>query len=209
MRADTWEYQPYGQVPATLWATHRCRGLYGTDGMWAPPLEDKRGTRIQVLLEQEEWGPGETYEHVLRRRTERMVGDPGHPWQSDEIAHHEKRNWESGYFPIIRWRHDKPGHVIYGGAIKNVIHPWLPRRITHREVARAMGFPDTWKIEPLSTDRGLNDYWGKGITVQAGEWVGRYLKLAIEGDVSELPPGQVVGEREFLYDIKPGRKKAA
>jgi site-specific DNA-cytosine methylase len=207
MPADRWEWQHYGSLPSSLWATHRVRAFNGTDGHWSPPLDDKRGSRIAVLLEQEEWAPGETYEHVLRRRTESRNGDPDFPWTPDEIAHHrDNRKWESGYFPVIRWRHDRPGHVIYGGAINNVIHPWLPRRITHREVARAMGFPDTWRIAPLETDRGLKDYWGKGITVQAGEFVGRFLRLAVEGDVSELPPGQEVGDREWLYDVKPRRK---
>ena len=69
-----------------------------------------------------------------------------------------------------------------------------------------MGFPDTWRIEPLADDKGLKDYWGKGITVQCGEWLGRYLKLAVEGDVSDLPEGAEVGDREWFYDIKPRRK---
>lgn len=207
MKSDCWEWQPYGDVPPTLWATVRCRGFGGTDGMWSPPLEDRRGSRLAVLLEQEEWPPGDTYEQVLQRRTERMGGDPGFPWQLQEIADHVRRGWTSGYFPTCRWRYDRPGHVIYGGAIGNVLHPWLPRRITHREVARAMGFPDTWRIEPLAGDKGLRDYWGKGITVQAGEWVGRHLKLAVEGDLSGLPAGQSVGDREWLYDVKSRRAK--
>lgn len=208
MKSDTWSWQPYGvDYPPTLWATRQVRAFNGTDGMFAPPFDDKRGTRIKVLLEEENWGPGETYEVVLRRRVERMGGDPGFPWTPDEIHHHAVKQWQSGYFPIIRWDPDKPGHVIYGGAINNVIHPWLPRRLTHREVARAMGFPDTWRIEPLAADKGLKDYWGKGITVQCGEFLGRYLKLAVEGDVSDLPEGQQVGDREYLYEVKPKRRK--
>lgn len=206
MPADTWEWQPYaGQTP-TLWATRRVRAFNGTDGMWAPSFDDKRGTRIAVLLEDEEWAPGESYEEVLKRRTERLGGHPGFPWTDDELAKHQKNNWNSGYFPTKRWKVDKPGYVIYGGAIGNVIHPWLPRRLTHREVARAMGFPDTWRILPLADDKGLKDYWGKGITVQAGEYVGRFIKLAVEGDVSELPEGESVGDREWLYQVKPRRR---
>jgi site-specific DNA-cytosine methylase len=216
MDANNWQWQPYTAVnPPTEWALANVRKPHsvfdppaGTDGHWAPDFDDKRGTRIKVLLEQETWGDGETYENVLQRRVERMGGDPGFPWTPDEIYHHvEKRKWQSGYFPVIRWNPNKPGHVIYGGAINNVIHPYLPRRLTHREVARAMGFPDSWRIAPLENDKGLKDYWGKGITVQCGEWVGKYLKLAIEGDVSTLPEGKLVGDREFLYEIKPGRKK--
>jgi site-specific DNA-cytosine methylase len=205
MPADRWEWQPYGQQTPTLWATRRVRAFNGTDGHWAPPLDDKKGTRMAILLEQEDWQPGETYEEVLKRRYDRLNGDPGFPWNEQEIADHVRRGWTSGYFPTCRWKYDKPGHVIYGGAIGNVVHPWLPRRLTHREVARAMGFPDTWKIEPLATDKGLRDYWGKGITVQAGEFIGKFLKLAVEGDVSELPEGQLVGDREWLYDVRPKR----
>lgn len=208
MDASTWEMQGYGPQPASLWATRHCRSLYQTDGMFSPDFSDKRGTRIKVLLEEENWQPGETYENVLKRRCDRTNGDPGFPWTPEEIHHHEvKRKWQSGYFPIIRWKDDKPGHVIYGGAINNVMHPTLPRRITHREVARAMGFPDDWRIAPLADDRGLKDYWGKGITVQCGEWLGKYLKLSLEGSVASLPEGKDVGERERLYEIKPRSKK--
>lgn len=207
LRSDKWEWQPYGPEIPTLWATRRVRAFDGTDGMWSPPLTDRRGSRLAVLLEEEDWQPGENYETVLQRRTMRMGGHPGEPWQVDEIAQHERRGWTSGYFPTTRWRPDRPGYVIYGGAIGNVIHPWLPRRLTHREVARAMGFPDTWKIAPLADDKGLKDYWGKGITVQCGEWLGKYLKFAMEGDVSELPEGKSIGDREWLYEIKPRRVK--
>lgn len=214
--ANNWGWQPYDAGrPPTQWAHDNVRNQQsvfdppaGTDGHWAPDLSDKRGSRIKVLLEQEGWPHGETYENVLQRRVERMGGDPGFPWTPDEIHHHvEKRKWQSGYFPVIRWDPDKPGHVIYGGAINNVIHPWLPRRLTHREVARAMGFPDAWRIAPLENDRGLKDYFGKGITVQAGEWLGGHIKSAIEGSVAHFPPPQTVGNREFLYEIKPKRVK--
>ncbi len=208
MRSDTWDFQPYGNEPATLWATHRVRSVHGTDGMWAPPLTDKKGTRIQKLLEEENWEPGLTYEQVLEERTKRLMGDPGFPWTEEEMAKHVRNKWNSGYFPTKRWRLDKAGHVIYGGAIGNVIHPTLNRRLTHREIARAMGFPDTWLIKPLEEDKGLKDYWGKGITVQAGEWIGHYLRYAIEGgDLSGFPDGKIVGDREWLYDVKPGPKK--
>jgi site-specific DNA-cytosine methylase len=208
MDANTWGMQGYGTHPASLWATMHCRSLYQTDGMYAPTFDDKRGGRIKILLEEDDWQPGETYEVVLKRRCDRMGGDPGFPWTPEEIHHHAvKREWQSGYFPIVRWKDDKPGHVIYGGAINNVIHPTLPRRLTHREVARAMGFPDDWRIEPNATNRGLSDYWGKGITVQCGEWLGKYLKGAIEGSVSHLPEGKPVGDREWLYEIRPRSKK--
>lgn len=206
MPGDDWGFQRYGATLASLWATHQVRGLFGTDGHWSPPLTDRRGSRLAILLEQEEWAPGENYEEILRRRTVRMGGHPGEPWTPDEIAQHERRGWTSGYFPTTRWKPDRPGYVIYGGAIGNVIHPWLPRRITHREVARAMGFPDTWKIAPLADDKGLKDYWGKGITVQCGQFLGKWIKLAIEGDVSELPEGTPVGDREWFYDVRPRRK---
>jgi site-specific DNA-cytosine methylase len=217
MDATKWEWQPYVNAPGwepTAWAEQHVRtpgSIFdpprGTDGMAAPDFSDKRGTRIQVLLEEENWAPGETYENVLQRRVERMGGQAGFPWTEEEIHHHAvKRKWQSGYFPIIRWKPDKPGHVIYGGAINNVIHPYLNRRLTHREVARAMGFPDTWKIAPLADDRGLKDYWGKGITVQCGEWLGKYLKQAVETSIDSLPEGKLVGDREWLYEIKPGRK---
>jgi site-specific DNA-cytosine methylase len=209
MDSNKWEFQPYGEQSPTDWVmTRGIRAFNGTDGMWSPSLDNRKGSRMTVLLEQEEWAPGETYEIVLKRRTERMGGHPGFPWTDEELAKHYRNSWNSGYFPTCRWKWDKPGHVIYGGAIGNVLHPWLPRLITHREVARAMGFPDTWKIEPLANDRGLKDYWGKGITVQAGEWIGKFLRLAVEGDVTALPEGKLVGDREWLYEVRPGKVKS-
>jgi site-specific DNA-cytosine methylase len=208
MQSDTWKWQPYCEVnKPSLWATINVRQFHGTDGHWAPPFDDKRGGRLMTLLTEEEWGFGEIYEQVLKRRWERR-GDLGYPWTQEDLDHQIRRDWQSGYFPIKRWDPGKPGAVIYGGAINNIIHPYLPRRLTHREVARAMGFPDSWKIEPLEADRGLRDYWGKGITAQCGQWLGNYLRYAVENDARGLPEGQLVGERERLYEIKPGRKKS-
>jgi site-specific DNA-cytosine methylase len=117
-----------------------------------------------------------------------------------------------GHNQPTRWRADRPANVITGGAVHLVVHPWLDRLITHREAARIQGFPDDWKIWPVRTAPDVGPGWGKGVPVQAGRWVARWARAALEGE-----PGPITGvplrqynkklaeqfgdrEREFIVD---------
>ena len=60
-----------------------------------------------------------------------------------------KTDFNMGFTAMARWVNDRPGRVITGGAMNLVMHPTLPRALTHRECARVMGFPDDWTIAPL------------------------------------------------------------
>jgi hypothetical protein len=71
---------------------------------------------------------------------------------------------------------------------------------THREVARIMGFPDTWLIEPLRNVPSLQATWGKGITVDCGNWIGGWIRAALEENPGSYT-GVKIGEREHLIDV--------
>jgi len=98
------------------------------------------------------------------------------------------KNMEMGFTRPKRWVFDLPSRVIIGGAMYLVVHPEQDRLLTHRECARIMGFPDTWKLAPLEGMRGLEETHGKGVSVSAGRWIARWAREAVEGR-----PGSVVG----------------
>ena len=102
-----------------------------------------------------------------------------------------------GFISVSRWKSQGTARVITGGALDLVLHPWLPRFITHREAARIMGFPDDWSIRPLRHNSGLRMTWGKGITVQCGKWIGEHVARALDGTPSPVM-GKLIGEREWL-----------
>src|SRR5690606_24141559 len=78
------------------------------------------------------------------------------------------------------------------------------RTFTHREVARILGFPDDWLIEPLKGTPGLTATWGKGITVDAGRWIAYWARASIEGAPGSLPWTEV-GNREFEVVVNKPR----
>jgi hypothetical protein len=81
-----------------------------------------------------------------------------------------------------------------------VLHPWLDRMITHREAARALGFPDDWRIAPLRGAPGLMMTWGKGITTHCGKWIGGWISKALDGQPGSIV-GKPLGERETVIDV--------
>lgn len=205
-----WEPQPYGSAEIPAHVTRRKlrpQGLALVDGMMTHRPDSLDATRIQTLLDTEEWGPGEVSEDVMRRIIERGDKIP-EPWTERNIAQMEKRGWQSGFFPKIRWPGDKPGRVITGAGLSNTIHPTLNRLITHREVARIMGFPDDWTCLPwAAAERGSDAFWGKGITVQCGSWLGAQIKANLNDEPLGAHTGTLIGDREWVIDIKPSKEK--
>ena len=122
-----------------------------------------------------------------------------------------------GMFQAKRWKWHAPGWVITGAGPFQGIHPVLPRYFTHREIARMMGFPDTWLIAPLRTDKTLQAGWGKGVTVHCGEWISRWVKSSIEGSPGIEQAGRRVSsfdrtvadeDREWFIDVSKHWKNA-
>lgn len=127
------------------------------------------------------------------------------------------KNFDFGMFQVGRWRWNKPAYVVTGAGPLIAIHPKLPRFFTHREIARIMGFPDNWLVEPLKDEKTLQNGWGKGVSVHCGEWISRWAKNSLEGNpgqfeagrrVSDLVKGEEDAEREYLHDASKHWKTA-
>lgn len=80
-----------------------------------------------------------------------------------------------------RYYKDGSEILVYQGTKKN------PRRLTPRECARLMGFPDTFKI-PVSDTRAYKQF-GNSVVVDVMQHVARLMKLALDADEQspELP----------------------
>lgn len=165
-------------------------------------LGNERSTarHLAILEDKEPWHQGERLEDVVRRIYDRD-GELPDPWDPVKVEYQRTKGFSYGWHQPLRWRYDDPARVIAGDGLDNTVHPTQLRSFTHREVARIMGYPDDWLIEPLRDDKGAHAYWGKGITVQCGSWLGYWLRETLSGDPGEHT-GLEVGDREYLIDIK-------
>lgn len=196
-----WASQPYRQ-PASWWAK-RLRSRRGVvDGhvnIDTPATRRAleligRGTGVK-------WGEREHLAKVAGRYWEKH-GDLPESWR--HLGSYQKMVGQApdfmlGYNTMIRWRYDGCARVITGGALDLVLHPTLPRTITHREALRVQGFPDDWRIGDLEGVSGLRMFWGKGIPVQCGRWVSDWVRESLDGNPGE-DAGEEIGDREFLVD---------
>lgn len=194
----TWGAQPYRRPPSWWVREQQLRSQHGVvDGHrvdWCPY------TRRAVDLLQDDgvtWKPREIISKVARRYYERN-GELPTSWNGSQ-AKLVASDFNMGYNQLTRWNPDGMARVITGGALTLVMHPWEDRPVTHREVARIMGFPDDWNIYPLRHVGGLRMTWGKGIAVQCGRWITTWAKNSIEGNPGS-DRGKLIGDREWLID---------
>jgi site-specific DNA-cytosine methylase len=193
----TWEAQPYTKLPS-WWVEEQQlrRENWIVDGHrvdWCPYT--RRG--VDLIVDGVTWGPREIVSGVARKYYER------HGTLPDSWANTRDRlistDFNMGYNQLTRWNGNAVARVMTGGALTLVLHPWENRPVTHREVARVLGFPDNWLIRPLRNVGGLRMTWGKGVTVQVGKWIGTWVKNSLEGN-----PGSETGtpmeDREWLID---------
>jgi site-specific DNA-cytosine methylase len=200
-----WDQQPHREYPS-VWASREVRiNSYDGDYVDGHQIIDNPYTRrYRDILAGVEWNPREHGQMVVRRHYERHGGLP-ESWKHNE-AKFAAQDFFMGFNTPVRWPYDAPARVITGSGPLNVLHPTLPRPLTHREVARVMGFPDDWLIDPIKTTPGLMMTWGKGITVQCGRWIADWARRAIEGEPGNLV-GESIGDREFLVDVTHDWKK--
>lgn len=202
----SWAEQPYTSEP-TWWSKDR-RVNGGVDGHHPHERATMHIKRLFSLYEgSKPWAEGEYLSVWVRRYYERNGCLP-EPWahQTDKII---AKNFEMGFHQPKRWNYDKSAFVITGGGPVSVVHPTQLRLITYREVARVMGYPDDWLIEPLRETSTLQAGWGKGIPVGSGEWLATWVKRSIEGVPGSIT-GDMVGENEYLIDAtKPQMKELA
>lgn len=192
-----WEAQPYTK-PAGWWVESRRSKSGQVDGHM-PPGPNAYSRRIDDLVAGAEWRAGDSEIEVLKRHYE-AHGELPESWRYDGrgsrsgLGHLTRdkqlieKNFEAGGFSRPRyWPWDEPGRVINGAGPWMIWHP-NKRFATHREVARLMGFPDDWLIEPVKDTPGLGSFWGKGTSVDPARWVMTWLKNSLDGR-----PGDLVG----------------
>jgi site-specific DNA-cytosine methylase len=202
---DTWEPQPYRKPPS--WWSDRARRPDGTvDGHKS--VSNPYVTRAVDLLKAraEGWPQGWPIAKVAKAHYEETGTVPESWHRSTWAAKYVANDFQMGFTTMSRWRWNEPGRVVTGGALGLVMHPLEARGLSHREAARIMGFPDDWRILPLRRVGGLAATWGKGITVQCGEWIGSMAQRALDGNPGDFR-GVQRGDREWFIDSKQfGRK---
>lgn len=206
----TWQMQDYATGP-TWWSADKRSSWEQVDGHQvsnAPVI--RRGLDLQQAMglidpDFRDWPPGWNTPRLMRE-FDRRHGYLPHTWFQDRIEHFRGKDYFAGFAPLVRWKPDEPARVVHGAALQSVIHPWLPRTLTYREVARVMGFPDSWLISPLAPS-GAPATWGKGITCQCGKWIGDWTRQSLLGEPGALN-GVEIGDRERFIQTprRPLRK---
>lgn len=192
---QTWQTQPY-RSPASWWSASRRSRSGAVDGHVG--LNNPLTRRIRDLLAGVRWDPGMAIGAVAQRYWDTHAKLPD-SWATTEEKI-VKNEFFMGFTTPVRWHGDRYGRVVTGGGLHNIIHPNLDRTVTHREVARILGFPDDWRILPLRGISGLNMTWGKGITVDCGRWIGGWIRNALDGTPG-THIGTQIGDREFDIDL--------
>lgn len=191
----TWQAQPY-RAPAHPWTEHLLNPVGTVDGH--VNLNNPLTRRLGDLMNGVEWRAGESIATVVKRHYTEHGCLPA-SWAGSE-AKLVAKNFIMGFTTPTRWNGANHARVITGGSLQMVIHPWQNRLITHREAARVLGFPDNWNILPLRGVPGLHMTWGKGISVQCGQWIAGWVRRALDGEPGSVT-GTALGERESDIDV--------
>lgn len=153
-----------------------------------------RTRRLSELAAKVEWNEGEKSGVAYQRAVENNV----------QLDWEYTSNVEAGtsQFAPARMHYDKPAPVLTGKALTEFVHPTQPRFITHREVARIMGYPDEWSCK-AAVDAGEKGmfWWGKGIPVGSGRWIAEQAKNYLENMPAEVY-GKESGNREAVINVE-------
>jgi len=202
--AITWQRQPYRRGPT--WWSEPARSESGVDGHATIPLNPGLRRAFDLMRANGGWPQGWWIQKIAMKIYEEQgrLPDSWAPYMEKLLSDNNgSGRFHMGYIQLTRWDERRPARVITGGAMGLVLHPTEDRTITHRECARIMGFPDDWRILPLRGTPSVNATWGKGISVQCGEWIGRWAHAALDGAPGSVR-GREVGDREYL--ITPPRQ---
>jgi site-specific DNA-cytosine methylase len=153
--------------------------------------------RMEFLMKTGKWTPGKQYSDLMRELYESNIEldrDMFKPYSS-MVEQDFQFGWRSPY--VIRPDWTCP--VITGNGGGGIGHYAEHRILTQREVARLMGFPDNWLIEPNQRYKYLNSGWGKGVTVDVGRYFGTWAGRSINGEPGSVT-GELIGERERLIN---------
>lgn len=198
--------QPYRRPP-TWWSTSR-RAADGVDGHFNHP---RWNTEFARLIEMSEdaglrWRPGERLEDVLRR-VWAARGDLPHEWKRN-LHKHLPKGFALGINQTSCWDPSALGRVVTGAGPMMSVHWSEPRLLTYREVFRLQGFTDTYRLWPVRSYNKLALVAGKGVPVDAGRWLGEWVKRAVDGDPGTVR-GELLGDRERKIDITHSWKHTA
>lgn len=197
----SWDDQPVKLERKDLHPQHIARRGYRDDGMVDGHMQKfgRHQERVRELDALTEWSAGENMQVVVRRVYEEGKELPEH-W-AGRLERLLEKDFNLGFNQPTRIRPNHIAPVCTGGALDTLIHWKYPRTLTHREIARLMGYPDTWKIAPLKDDKGLPATWGKGVTVDCGKWLGEWLRASFDNNPGSVT-GEEIGERENLIDFR-------
>ena len=171
-------YSEHGKLPES-WYYNTKKDVLNEDGERVPLLNDKNEQIVDPRTKKP------LFETITLTKAERLI----------------ETDFAMGHNQQARWHGDRLANVITGGAVHLIVHPRLPRTLTQREAARIQGFPDAWKIFPNRKAPDLGPGWGKGVPVQAGEWIGRWARESLEGN-----PGTVQGVALAAFNRQLHRK---
>lgn len=152
----------------------------------------------------------------LAAKVEWLEGEKSGVAYDRAIANGVTLDWEhvsnvetgTSQFAPARMHYDRPAPVLTGKALTEFVHPTQPRFITHREVARIMGFPDEWNCGPAveAGERGMF-WWGKGIPVGSGRWIAQQAANYLDRGNAKIY-GTETGTRESVINIEKWLKAA-
>ncbi len=171
--------------------------VLGIDGNQTPNTAEARRT-ASLLATGVEWNARETVSQAAGRYVEAHGLDALKKldsWDTKRLQYFVLRGFRPDQYQPRRWAADAPCPVITG-KIQESVHPTEPRVLTLREGARALGYPEEWKLASYKTDAWL----GKGIPVASGKWIAECVKAALDGQVDRLQRGTETGEREWVHD---------
>lgn len=200
----TGDWGPVKYAEGANWWTQNKRNVVGlVDGVMTKNLSGRYSNQIEGALELG-WRPGEQMIDVVRRNYE-LTGDFPALWDDRDRDRALRTNFQGGVYQPGRFRPERASRVLSGGCLTAVVHPWRDRMLTYREVARIMGFPDSWNVDTY-TQSGHEAVFGKAVTVQSGRALGGWLKNALDGSPGAWT-GAPLGERESVIQTTGDHKR--
>jgi site-specific DNA-cytosine methylase len=180
--------------PPTWWSRAK-RSPTGTVDGHTTMVTPKADRLLDMLHGPFTWEQGEYLEQFIDRYAAAGLERPP-----------SMRGISIGIGQIIRWVYDSPARTVLAQCSTIAVHPVLDRFLTHREVARVMGYPDDWLLEPVAAVMSKGDFqasFGKGVTVECGRWIAHWIKESIEGRPGPIR-GTQLGPREWDVDVTHG-----
>ena len=199
-----WAPQPYVYEPQSDYAARKRGDNVEVDGHIY--VDSLGAQRIRYLLKTGLWENGKDFSSVIRSCYEAGIELP--EIYAKKIDALIESDFDFGWNTPSRLKPDHTCPVVTGAGGEQFGHYKENRTITHREVARLMGYPDNWLIAPNEKYTTLKSAWGKGVTVDVGHYFGEWLYNSIDGNPGTLT-GDLIGDRERLVNVTQSWKSFA